>query len=486
MEMTASRSVDDLPVLPSRGPFGRTLQFRNDPLGFLRDLSRGGDIFRVRLLDKLVVVVTSPDLLHEVLVDRHASLRKSPVMRYVLYPLAGEGLLTSRGELWRKQRKLMAPIFTPAQIASFADAMVQCAQRAADTWRDGQTVDAWRETTRIAMSVAGKTMFDAETFSEADEIGNALTVAVRWSADEVTSVLPVLQSKVQDLLERLSGRLPQPLGERARGAADRLHGPLFYFTGEDRRLAEAIALLDERVQRMIDQRRAGEPRPDLLGRLLQARDEDNGARMSDRQVRDEILTLFVAGHETTATALAWCLYLLARHPEIHAAARAEADALGRPPRYEDLPKLRLAAKVFKEALRMYTPFPMFDRLVAEDIEVGGHRVPAGSVLLIPPYAMHHRPDIWPDPERFDPERFRPEAEAARSRHAFLPFSAGPRVCIGNHFALMEGPLVLATLLQRADLELPGAEPIEPEIHGTLRPRGGVPMRVKLRPRLAVN
>jgi cytochrome P450 len=474
-------SVEDIPLVPDAGFYGYTRMLRNDPMRLVQALTRPLDIFRIRLLDKRVVVVTGPDLVQEVLVERAACIAKSSLTRYLLYPLAGEGLFTSRGELWRRQRRLMAPIFPPAKIAHFADGMVACAQRGADTWRDGETLDVARETARIAMNIAGKTLFGADTFSEADEIGDALTVALAWSGAQATSPLAIAQVTLSEALSRLSGRLPGRPGAVMRDVAGRLQGPVLMLGAADRRMKDAIALLDRCVQRMIDERRAeGDERPDLLGKLLFARDEGDGTHMSDRQVRDEILTLFIAGHETTATALAWALYLMARHPDVLRRARAEADALGRPPRREDLPRLEIAQRVFKESLRLYPPVPIFTRDAVAELEVGGHRLPAGTVLILCPYATHRREDLWPDPERFDPDRFTPEAEAARPRHAFLPFSGGPRVCIGNHFALMEGPLVLATLLQRADFELASDAEVEPEIQATLRPRGGIPMRVRLR------
>jgi cytochrome P450 len=449
----------------------------------MKQLGRGGDFFRVRLLDKDVICPASPDLLQELLVERNALTMKSDLSRYALYPVGGEGLLTSRGDLWRRQRKLMAPIFQVGQLARYADSMVACTERGIDTFRDGQTVDLLRETTRITMSVAGKTLFDADTFSEADEIGAAITVAVRWASNQV-SFFPLPQIALRHVLEGLSPRLPAGLSGPCAALAERLHGPVLFFTEEDRRMKKAVALLDERVHRMIDdRRRSGEDRPDLLGRLLAARDDD-GSRMTDKQVRDEILTLFVAGHETTATSLAWSLYLLTRHPHILAEACAEARSLGRSPRYEDIPRLGLLQRVFKETLRLYTPFPMFTRDAVADLVLGGHRFPKGTVFLISLYTVHHRADLWPDPERFDPSRFLPEAEAKRPRYAYVPFSAGPRICIGNHFALLEAPLVLATLLQRIDLEPLGGPEIQPELHGTLRPRGGIPMRVRLRKSLS--
>ncbi len=237
-------------------------------------------------------------------------------------------------------------------------------------------------------------------------------------------------------------------------------------------------MIDRRVDRMIADRRAsGTARPDLLSMLLGARDE-SGNPMSDKQVRDEIVTLFIAGHETTATALAWTLYLLARHPEACARARAEARSLPGPTvQSRDLPALGYCLRVFKEAMRLYPPIYFFGRQATIDTTLGGYAIQRGQIVLISAYALHHRASIWPDPERFDPSRFEPAAEEGRHRQAYLPFSAGPRTCIGNLFALMEGPIVLATILRRVELELTSDAVIVPDSSATPRPKGGVPMRV---------
>ncbi len=248
-----------------------------------------------------------------------------------------------------------------------------------------------------------------------------------------------------------------------------------------RTLEAALAVIERRVERMIADLRAagaGDRRHDLLSLLLAAHDEEGG-RMSDKQVRDEIVTLFVAGHETTATALAWVLYLLARHPEAYARVRAEAARLrGRRATAADLPELGYCLRVFKETMLLYPPVYIFGRQSIADVRVGPYELPRGTVVLISPYTLHRRPDLWPDPERFDPSRFEHAAEEARHRQAYIPFSAGPRTCIGNHFALMEGPIVLATLLSRLDLALATSAPVLPAGGATLRPAGGVPMRVK--------
>ncbi|MDW8283582.1 MAG: cytochrome P450 [Myxococcales bacterium] len=473
--------MHEIPLLPGGNWLGHVMLFRRNRMGFLRALVGAGDICRMRFYRKDVVLVTAPELVQEVLVERARSFEKSAVLRYLLYPLAGEGLFTSRGELWRRQRRIMAPLFSPAQISRYARDMVACAERTIDTWGDGEVRDMARETTRITMSVAGKTLFDADTFSEADELGAALTTVLAWVGRQGGSLLPVMQAQLSRSLERLSERLSPGPRDQLRALAARLHGPVLLFGRGDRAMTRAVALLDRRVQRMIDDRRAaGLHQPDLLTRLLTARDEADGGAMSDRQVRDEVLTLFVAGHETTATGLAWALYLLARHPEQYRRAQAEADALAGPPSHEDLPRLDYTQRVFKEALRLYPPVPLFSREAISDVTVGGHRLPCGTFVFLSPFATQRRPDLWSDPERFDPDRFLPEQEERRHRYAYFPFSAGPRICLGIHFALMEGPLVLATLLQRATFTLTTDAPIEPEANATLRPGGGLPMRVRLR------
>jgi cytochrome P450 len=453
--------------------------FRNDRLGLLHRFNREcGDIGRLGARYSHVYILNTPELLHEVLVEQHRSFEKSPVMKMGLFPLAGKGLFTSEGELWKRQRKLMAPIFTHAQIQKFGDAMLACTERTTETWKDGAVIDATKEMTRLTMSIAGKTLFDADTFSEADELGEALTIALDWAAD-VSGRLPLLiQADLRTLVLRLADRVPARLEKPFDFLLDKMLDPIRFPGRETRRLERALDVLDGRVARMIEERRRNPGREDLLSRLLSAKDDDDGV-MSDRQIRDEVLTLFVAGHETTATGLAWSLTLLAKHPDAYARVRAEVDELGRLPAAADLPRLAYTTRVFKEALRMYPPVYLYGRQAIEDVEIGGYDFKKGTIVLVSPYALQRRPEYWPDPERFDPDRFTKENEAARHRSAYLPFSAGPRTCIGNHFALMEATLALATIFHHCDLELVNPGAVVPEPSATLRP-SAVEMRVKLR------
>lgn len=456
---------------------------RDDRIRGLRDFNRDyGDVGKFSFAFGEIVLANSPELVHDVLVTRARQFEKSPIIHAALHPLAGEGLFTSEGELWKRQRKLMAPMFHPGIIDGFADDMTSSATRAVDTWRDGAIVDVAHEMMRVTMAIAGKTLFDADLFGDADELGDALTVALTWAGEMSSSPTLIVQARATIALRLLAERAPSRLADPLLGLARRLTVPILWPTRDNAKLKRAVAVLNQRVGRLIDERRRqpGERR-DLLGLLLAARDEQTGLAMADRQVRDEVLTLFVAGHETTATALAWALYLLAQHPTIYAALQQEVDAIGRIPVAADLPKLQLATRVFKESLRLYPPVYLFGRVSTSAVQVGPYALRNGTVVLISPYALHHRKELWPDPDRFDPDRFLPAEEQKRHRSAYIPFSAGPRTCIGNHFALMEGPLVLATILRRFAVELASSRPVDLDPQATLRPKDGLPLRVRARP-----
>jgi cytochrome P450 len=475
---------EDMPWAPGgEGPMGHNGEFRKDRMRLLALLARNpAPVLRLRIPWPGVraFVANDPDVVQEVLVEKARHFDKSDMLRFTLYPLGGEGLFTSNGELWRRQRRLMAPLFTPKALEAYAGDMVDCALRTTEAWEDGKEIALLAETTRLTMGVAGKTLFCADTFSEADEIGRALTVALDWTSNSMGRPFTVAHVLAKRALERVAARRSGLVQELAERGMHRLEGPLFLVGREGRELAKAIAFLDEHVQRMIDDRRrtAGLHRHgDLLARLLEARDEDAGA-MSDRQIRDEVLTLFVAGHETTATGLAWTLYLACKHPKVYQAMEREADAAGAIPSVDDLPRLDLCLRAFKEALRLYPPVYMFGRDSRGEVTVAGYPLRDRTNVLVSPWALHHAERLWPEPERFDPARFLPDEEAKRHRYAYLPFGAGPRICLGMHFAYMEAQLVLATLLRRWRFELLGED--EPEPGATLRPRRGIRVRVRRR------
>ncbi len=360
-------------------------------------------------------------------------------MRFNLGLLVGNGLLTSLNDFHRRQRRLVAPAFQHRRIGAYADVMADYAERTQAEWRDGQAIDVAQEMMRLTLWVVGKTLFDADVRGEAGELGQALSTALRFANDRFTAV-----------------------------AAP----PLSWPTPRNRQARLALARLDATIYRLIAEWRAtGEDRGDLLSMLLQAQDEDDGSFMTDAQVRDEAMTLFLAGHETTANALAWSWYLLAQHPE------ASASRFWRAPTLADLKHLPYTEMVVKESMRLYPPAPMISRQAARPIDLGGYRLPSGALVLISPYTMHRLPNYFPDPQRFDPDRWTPEFERALPRHAYMPFGGGPRICIGNQFALMEGQIILAALAQRVRFELSPGPQIAPEAVITLRPKGGVRMIV---------
>lgn len=460
-------------------------EFKSDRLALLKRAVREcGALARVRFRGRDVVIASTPEIAHDVLVGRARAFEKSPGTRMALYPLAGEGLFTARGETWRRQRRIMAPLFNQAEIARFAVCMIEAAKRSLAQWRDGQTIELARETTRIAMAIAGKTLFDAETFDEADELGEALTVALTWANSLIGTWPTFAQLTLRRLLasarERRGSGAVRDLLDRA---LDALEMPLpFYLPGQSS-VRRAVATIDRRVERMIAARRAsGGDRQDFLARLLSARDDEGIGGMSERQVRDQAVTLFLAGHETTALGLAWAFQELCKDPDTAAAVQREGDELaGWVPVRDGAPPLPRSLAAFKEALRLHPPVYIVLREAKEDVEIGGFELPRGAIVIVSIYGIHHHPDVYPDPERFDPRRFAPEAEAMRARGAWLPFGAGPRVCIGNHFALLEGQLVLATFARTVRFE-PVGPAVRPAPTATLRPSSGMPVIVRRRAR----
>ncbi len=425
--------------------------FQRDRLGMLLRLSREcGDIGPVRLgPTSTVAFANSAQAAGSVLVDHADDFRKGKSLRTYMRPIIGDGLLSSSGAAHRYQRQLVAPAFRHNRVSVYADVMVNYTERAQRGWRDGEMIDIGLAMTRVTLGIVGKVLFDADMVDEADALGAALTEALRYASSQLAS--PV-------------------------------HIPLSWPTPRNRRVQRAIARLNTTIYGMIEERRASaEQREDVLSLLLAARGED-GDCLTNKQVRDEAMTLFIAGHDTVANALAWTWCLLAQHPDVYAHVRAEVDAAlhGRVPTVADLPQLPYTLQVFKEALRLYPPAYVLSRQAVRDVEVSGYRVPAWSVVMVSPYTMHRRPDYFPDPEQFDPDRFTPNAEAGLPRHAYLPFGSGPRICIGNHFALMEGHLVLATLAQRITFERPDDQAVIPEPLINLRPKRGTLVRVRRR------
>jgi cytochrome P450 len=441
-------------LVPEKVSLRERLSHRGDRVGMLLSIAeRHGDIASMRRFGGLVTAhfISSAELAHQVLVDEAPSFVKGYGLSVFARPLLGNGLLTSEGEFHRRQRRMMAPAFVHKRIADYATVIAERTEAATSGWADGATLDLSSAMMRLTLEVVGATLFGAEVGAEAEEIGEALTTAMKQAADSLDSFLPIPPS------------VPTPGNRRAK---------------------EAVARLDETVYRLIRERRKdGLDRGDFLSMLLLAQDEDDGSTMSDLQVRDEAMNIFLAGHETTANALAWTFYLLAQHPGARARLEREVDEAlgGRAPTLADLAKLPYALQVFKEAMRLYPPAFAVARRATRDVQIGRYQLKKNELAIINILAMHRRPDYFPEPSRFDPDRFAPEAEKAMHRYAYLPFGAGPRVCIGNHFALLEGQLAVAAITQRVRLDPPpGAPRVEPEPMITLRPKGAMPMKVHRR------
>jgi cytochrome P450 len=421
----------------------------NEPLNFFGRLAKEyGDMALYYTGPIPILFINSPELVHELLVERAQDFDKGKVQRDAFGQLVGKGLLTSEGKLHQQQRKLMAPAFTPRRLSSYADTMVAFADRNQADWQEGQILNVNQEMMRLTMSIVSKVLLGIELTAD-DEMGRAMQVGIEW---------------VQLLMQ-------QPI-----------HLPLFVPTPRNHRTREGLNLIRQRVQNLIDERRTkGEDTGDLLSLLLLAQDEQ-GQGMSDQQVYDEVVTIFLAGHETTAQALTWTFHLLGQHPDLYRKLQEEVDTVleGRLPTYVDLNKLPYTLQVLKEAMRIYPPSSVIIRHAIRDTELGGYKIRKNSWVTYSQYILHRRPDNFPDPERFDPERFAPENEQKLPRYAYTPFGAGHRICIGNHFATMEGHLLLATLAQKVSFEALNDFPVTPELVVTLRPKNGLKMKVKRR------
>jgi len=421
----------------------RALQYR--PLDFLSAMARDyGGAAHFRIGPQEMFLFSDPELVREVLVTRNASFMKGLALQRTKVVL-GEGLLTSEGDLHRRQRRLAQPAFHRERIQRYAEVMIDRAARTRERWRDGEELDVAHEMMRLTLAVVAKTLFDADVDDEADEIGRSLT--------ELLLMFPLLVHPLSNFLRKL----PLPQVRRFNRALERLDRTIY-------------AIIEER-------RRSGEDRGDLLSMLLLAQDEEgDGGAMTDTQVRDETMTLFLAGHETTANALAWTWYELARNPEVERELHRELDVVlgDRLPAPADYATLPYTEMVLAESMRLHPPAWGVGRYALEDVAIGPWTVPRKGLVIVSQYVTHRLPHLWPDPERFDPLRFTPEQKQSRPKLAYFPFGAGPRVCIGESFAWMEGVLILATLAQR--WRFVGATDVLPQALVTLRPKGGIKMR----------
>ena len=415
--------------------------YSRDPLAYLPRLAREyGDIATMRYYNFRVYFVSHPDLIEEVLVTRNRSFIKGRILR-ANKRLFGNGLLTSEGDFWLRQRRLAQPAFHRRRIASYADTMVRFAERLLEEWKSGQECDIHVEMMRLTLQIVAKTLFDADVDREARQVGHALEAIMELNSDFRKLILT-------------PSWLPTPRNIRA---------------------AIATRRLDKIIFRFIEQRRAsGKDAGDLLSMLLAAQDED-GSRMSDRQLRDEAMTIFLAGHETTANALSWTWLLLAQNPAVETKLHAELAAVlaGRAPSLDDLANLRYTGHVITESMRLYPPAWGMARLAIEDTEIGGYPIPKGCGVSLAQWVVHRDPRWFDAPEEFLPERWEGDLMKRLPRFAYFPFGGGPRQCIGNSFATMEATLLLATIAQHFRILLVPGHPAVPMPSITLRPRHGI-------------
>ncbi len=431
---------------------GNIMEYRADILEFERSMqARYGDIVHVRYLDRNAYLIYHPDDLRKVLVEEADKYQKAPIYRILLSRFLGNGLLTSDGDFWKRQRKLAQPAFHTKRIQAYAETMVDYTKNLVDGWSDGEITDVNHAMMRLTLSIVVKSLFNTEIGEAADRIGEALTI-----------VLVASNEGMQSIFQMLPEWVPLPRNIRNK---------------------RGVQQLDAIIMGIIKARQtAPEDNGDLLSMLLLAEDED-GKHMTDRQLRDEVVTIVLAGHETTANALTWAWYLLSQHPEIEAKMHAEIDRVlaGRAPTLADLRQLEYTGMVFKETLRLYPPIPTYARQSLVPVELGGYALPAESIITISPHVFHRDPRWWDEPDAFRPERFAKENEKGIQRYAYLPFGAGPRVCIGNSFADMEAVLLLATIAQHYQLRLdPTDQEVVPESTLTLRPRHSLTMRLEKR------
>jgi cytochrome P450 len=419
------------------------------------DLAELGDVVRFRMGPYQIHLLSGPSSTHRALVENQKNYGKQWLGYQKLAMMLGQGLVTSDGDFWRRQRRIAQPTFHRDRIAGFAEVMARRAQALANEWeasvrRGESVVDVSADLTRVILGIIGETMLSYDMNQDADRLGPSLT----WLLCNVT--------------DRITGFVDFPLAIP---------------TPNNLRFRRELAAMDTAVYRIIEERRRdAQEKPDLLSMFMAARDEDTGERMTDKQLRDEIMTMLLAGFETTVNTLNWMFHAIAKAPDVGRKLHEELERElnGRAPTLADLPRLTYTKMVVDEALRLYPPVWIMARSVKNDDEIDGFHIPGGSYVFICPYIVNRHPSVWENPEGFDPERFAPGRIDAIPKKAYIPFATGPRACIGKAFALLEMQITLATLWQRFRLDLLPTRPIDMDASWTLRPQNGLPMKLHLR------
>ncbi len=453
-----------------RGHFilGMLPELQRDLLGLYGDTARQyGDVVTIPFLGVKTIAVSHPDHFKHILQDYNKNYHRNAFFNTILHVIIGDNLFTTDGDDWLSRRRLMQPAFHRQRIASFSTLMTECVQAMLERWDSagGQRLPIDQEMMALTLRVAGKAFFSVDLSGEANAIGEAFT----------------------HTSEYVNYRFGNPYAP-----------PLFIPTRQNRTLRKALRTLDDTIYGLIRARRETPTSPpsgnyadgggdrggggDLLGMLMEARDADTGEGMSDKTLRNEVATMMFAGHETTAAALTWTFYLLSQHPEAERKLHAELSEVlaGRAPTMEDLPRLKYTRMVIDETMRLYPPAWGITRQSVNEDEIGGCRIPANSSITLALINAHYDPRWWENPERFDPERFTPERSAERPAFAYAPFGGGPRLCIGNQFALTEATLALALIAQRYQLRLVPNHPVKPHPIFVLRTSHGLPMTVQKR------
>ena len=439
------------PTLPTKSLLGHLPRFRTDPIGLFREGAVLGDVVRFPVGPRSVYLLRRPEHAKYVLQDAFKYFTKQTKGYHSLRFILGNGLVTSEGEFWLRQRRIAQPAFHRQRIAQFGESMTSITEEMLDRWAreipPGGTIDVAKEMMALTLRIMGHTLLSTELSQQAGTVASSLVELLQQIIERATQLVSL---------------------------------PVWLPTQKNRRVMRARQQLDRIVYGIIAERRkARHAGSDLLGMLMDARDEETGAAMTDEQLRDEVMTIFLAGHETTSNALSWTFYLLSQHPQVEDKVRAETRAVlgGRAPKIEDLARLPYALMVIQEAMRLYPPVWLLMRRSERLESIDGYRIPVHSFIAISPYMIQRDVRNFKSPEEFLPERFAPENAAAIHRFAYFPFGAGPRVCIGNNFALIEAQLILATVIQRFSLKLKPGHPVEAHPTVTLRPRHGIAMSV---------
>jgi cytochrome P450 len=453
-----SRTNAGLPPGPkSKLSISGLLAYRRGRLEFLQSLAqRYGDIVYLKLGSQEAYFVNSPDLVKEVLVTKSQSFMKGPSLQRAKM-LLGEGLLTSEGDFYRRQRRLAQPAFHRSRIETYAACMTDYADRLRLRWREGETLNVADEMMHVTLQIVSKTIFDTNVELDSSEVGRAMDEMLH--ATETSSV----GSLVREVLRRI------PYLKR--------------FDKTDEKFKRARAALDSIIYRLIDERRnTGTDRGDLLSLLLLAQDDDGGGGMTDSQVRDEAITLFLTGHETTAAALTWTLYLLSQNADVDSKLWKEIDDVlgGRLPSIDDIPRLKYAEMVLSESMRLYPPAWGIQRTALHSCQIGGYMIPKGAQVLMSQYVLHRDKRYYPEPLRFDPERWTTEAREGRPQFAYFPFGGGNRRCMGEAFAWMEALLLLSSFVQKWRFSLAPQQKVALLPAITLRTKYGMRMSISSR------